>query len=344
MPREWHVHKEVSSTPLANITDASKTDPSVLNRHDGAAQPIPTKLSSTVLKDTFEFQMLRAKCEPAIFRGLDIGPCVDLWSNDYLLEHIGADRKVSIHDSPSPHMNFQTKNFSYTTWSFGELLTAADEGKHVYLRALSSERPADKPTQLTEDFASIAADFHLPPELEYAAKTAHSSPLRVSGPVTMWLHYDVMANVLCQVRGSKTLLLYPPSDVTHLSFPSGASSSTINPFTATVSDHPSLALTHPFEAHLEPGDVLFIPPLWLHTAKPTTGVSVAVNVFFRDEAMQASYAVGKDVYGNRDLAAYERGRRDIQRISKAFDDLPSQARQFYISRLADELKAMSVLQ
>jgi len=56
----------------------------------------------------------------------------------------------------------------------------------------------------------------------------------------------------------------------------------------------------------------------------------------------SAYAAGKDVYGNRDLAMYERGRRDVQRIGKSFEGLPEQVRAFYISRLAEELQAMSL--
>ena len=152
----------------------------------------------------------------------------------------------------------------------------------------------------------------------------------------MWLHYDVMANILCQVSGTKRLLLYPPSDAKHFKLAPGASSSSIDPFTTKLGSR-----VHAHEVKLSPGDVLYIPPLWLHTAEPTGGMSVAVNVFFGDEEMQAGYAAGKDVYGNRDLAAYERGRRDVQRVGKSFEGLPDEVREFYITRLAAELLTMA---
>jgi tRNA wybutosine-synthesizing protein 4 len=142
-----------------------------------------------------------------------------------------------------------------------------------------------------------------------------------------------MANVLCQVRGSKRVLLFPPSDVKHLGFEAGASSSSINVF-----ENQSIipANTHPHEVLLNPGDVLFLPPLWLHTASPTSGMSIAVNVFFRN--LTSGYAAGKDVYGNRDLQAYEKGRQDIARIIKSFDSLPADIRGFYLQRLAKEFQ------
>ena len=148
-----------------------------------------------------------------------------------------------------------------------------------------------------------------------------------------------MANVLCQVRGEKTIILYPPWDVSRLAFPAGASSSSINVFKSVSSDGSPIspAGTNPHKASLKPGDILFIPPLWPHTACPTDGMSVAVNVFFRNLAADC-YAPGRDVYGNRDLQAYEKGRKDIEKIARSFGRLPHDAGRFYLNRLADELK------
>lgn len=129
------------------------------------------------------------------------------------------------------------------------------------------------------------------------------------------------------------MLLFPPSDVVGMSFAPGSSSSSVDVFSCLNS--PTLRGTHPWEANLNEGEVLFLPPLWLHTATPTSNVSIAVNVFFRN--LDRGYSIGRDVYGNRDLAAYEKGRQEIARISKSFDTVPVDARQFYMLRLAEEL-------
>jgi len=65
-------------------------------------------------------------------------------------------------------------------------------------------------------------------------------------------------------------------------------------------------------------------------------MSVAVNCFFRSLENQ-KYAAGRDVYGNRDLAAYEKGRKDVASIVKAFEDLPPHVAGFYLQRLGMEL-------
>lgn len=142
-----------------------------------------------------------------------------------------------------------------------------------------------------------------------------------------------MANIYTQIRGSKRMVLFPPTDVNHLAFAPGASSSSLDVFSA-LEKH-QLTAAHPHDAVLSPGDVLFLPPMWFHTATPTTDMSVAVNYFFRD--LESGYSSGRDVYGNRDLAAYEKGRQDVARITKSFDRVPPEIRQFYMARLADEL-------
>lgn len=147
-----------------------------------------------------------------------------------------------------------------------------------------------------------------------------------------------MANVYCQIRGQKKLILYPPTDVQYLELPPGASSSTLDIFDhikdGKIAHVPYIS---PHEATLGPGDILFIPPLWLHAAPPPLdGVSIAVNVFFRN--LDKGYAAGRDVYANRDLQAYEKGRTDVEKIVRSFDGVPPDMASFYLLRLANEMK------
>lgn len=151
---------------------------------------------------------------------------------------------------------------------------------------------------------------------------------------------QVMANVYCQVGGTRRLLLFHPSDVNKLGFAPGASSSHLNAFDHEARSARPFCDTQSFEAHLQPGDVLFIPPLWPHTARPTGDLSIAVNVFFRD-LEDGCYATGKDVYANKDLQAYDYSRRELQKITKAFGKVPPQAANFYLQRLTAELGAMA---
>lgn len=234
-------------------------------------------------------------------------------------------------------MDFNSKNFEYVTDTFANIMAKIEAGGRLYLRSLSNAKPSEMPANIEDDFPSLAQDFDLPEEIALVKENLFSSILRVSGRVNMWLHYDVMANVYTQIRGSKRMVLFPPSDVGQLAFAPGASSSSLDVFSAL--ETPMLSQTNPHETHLQPGDILLLPPMWLHTATPTSDMSVAVNVFFRD--LDKGYSDGRDVYGNRDLAAYEKARHDAARIGKSFDKLPLEIRKFYLTRIADELKAMA---
>ena len=281
-------------------------------------------------------------------------------------------------------MNFQQRNFEYVTMPFGEFLSRVEDNHPLYMRAVSSSEPAVKPTNLAIDFPSIANDFKIPHELRDIQTSIHSSPLRISGPVRMWLHYDVMANILCQVRGTKRLRIFPPTAHAQLGFKPGSTTSNLNVFddneteqedgdaaTATtiakrtektekevkMNTKPNKQRNYQ-EAILRPGDILYIPPLWPHAVDAPNnynkknnnndknegggggGATVAVNVFFRTFE-QGRYAPGKDVYGNRDVQAYEQGRLGIARIARAFDGLPGEVKRFYVERLAGELFDMA---
>jgi tRNA wybutosine-synthesizing protein 4 len=159
------------------------------------------------IRTALEFDELAKKSQPIILDSLDIGDCTKLWSIEYLRAKIGPDRMVStfhvidcsvsqtlqvtVHEAKSQNMNFQNKNFVYAKKKFGDFLEQIEKGEHQYLRSISTEKPTETPANLGHDFPAIAGDFKLPAELVTVASNAHSSPLRMSGPVTMWLHYDV---------------------------------------------------------------------------------------------------------------------------------------------------------
>jgi tRNA wybutosine-synthesizing protein 4 len=104
---------------------------------------------------------------------------------------------VVVHQASAEHMDFVSKNFQYVIKPFGEFMEAVDAGKRLYLRSLSAEKPSELPADLNRDFPTIANDFQLPPELKLVGENIHSSALRISGPVNMWLHYDVGNSMPC---------------------------------------------------------------------------------------------------------------------------------------------------
>ncbi|KAJ6005850.1 LCM-domain-containing protein [Penicillium sp. IBT 35674x] len=330
----WAIVTPKKETPGNRVSQP----PMNKQRHVNKKANKPVQIPRVRVETAAQFQHIVANGKPVVIEGADIGPCTEIWTQEYLTSSVGNDRKVVVHEAQSERMNFQAKNFAYVTKGFGTFLNEVHAGGRQYLRSISAEQPSKLPANLATDFPTLQHDFRLPEYLSQVSDNVHSSPLRISGPVTMWLHYDVMANVLCQIRGERRLILFPPDDIQHLHIPPGASSSNVDIFQAVGLDTPaSIPGTSPQEAILQPRDILFIPPLWLHTAcSATSEVSIAVNVFFRN--LTKGYAAGRDVYGNRDLHAYEKSRQDLQRMTRAFDGVPPDMTRFYLRRLAQELQ------
>lgn len=156
----------------------------------------PVAIPSLTHISTVDFAAIVKASQPVILKGLDIGSCTTLWTKEYLIEKIGQDRKVVVHESKTANMNFATKNFAYTTKDFGTFMNeihsdAEDEQSRQYLRSISSDKPTEVATTLEEDFPEIASDLEIPDVLQVAKENVHSSPMRISGNVNMWLHYDV---------------------------------------------------------------------------------------------------------------------------------------------------------
>lgn len=335
--KQWH------TLSIQANTAASANQSSLTHKDERKVQPKKGKkvtkgpklrnVTEVQLQTPEDFAAIIATSKPAIITGLNIGPCTELWTLDYLESKLGSDRELIVHECSSDAMTFGTKNFTYEKRSVSTFFSSISNGAPSYLRAISSTQPNKLPTRLEDDFPAIATDFQIPELCRGIINddTYHSSPLRISGQVSLWLHYDVHPNILSQIRGTKTLTLYPPSDVSHLAYPPGASSSSL-PLSA-LTHNPKL---HPHVAALKPGDVLFIPPMWSHTATPNEGASVAVNVFWKGLGDE-TYAAGRDVYGNRDLKGYENGRRDVEKIVRAFKGVPADVSGFYLQRLAAEV-------
>ncbi|XP_065289797.1 tRNA wybutosine-synthesizing protein 5-like isoform X3 [Dermacentor albipictus] len=68
--------------------------------------------------------------EPAVLRGVPVGPCTLLWDKDYLCTR-GGKRDVKVHVSQDRHMDFISKNFLYRTLPFCELVQRASGSKNA---------------------------------------------------------------------------------------------------------------------------------------------------------------------------------------------------------------------
>jgi len=104
-----------------------------------------------------------------------------------------------------------------------------------------------------------------------------------SGNVTS-THYDMNDNFLVQVSGRKRLLLFSSTQFDALYPMPAGTPNTSNYASVDVTDpdlaaYPAFAKAQPFEAHLEPGDMLFIPVFWWHWVQ-TLEAGCSVNFWW----------------------------------------------------------------
>lgn len=103
-------------------------------------------------------------------------------------------------------------------------------------------------------------------------------------------HWDLPQNLAACVAGTRRFTLFPPSQVGNLY---------IGPLERTIAGQPSSlvdlaapdlarfpryaeAAEHALAAELEPGDVLYVPSLWLHAVEAPPGLGMLANFWWRD--------------------------------------------------------------
>jgi tRNA G37 N-methylase Trm5 len=306
---------------------------------------------------------------PALLTGLSCGAASALWSASHLAAHPDAAAPVAVHVSATPALEWHARNFEYVTMPLARLVALASRSdadvsdaaapsdappdahaadvpasppppQHYYLRAVGRD-PRREPACLAASFPGLASELSLPPCCLPAPPAApHSTVLRVASPgLCLWLHYDVLDNVLVQLVGTKSVLLFPPAAAGGLYL--NASSSAL-PTRALwhAEEAPALHAAFPryaaaraaaHEVTLAPGDALFIPALWAHAVR-CDDFSVAVNVFWPPPGGGAA-AGGRDVYGNADAPAGAAALAAADAAAAALRRLPGDAAQFYAARV-----------
>ncbi|XP_078621175.1 tRNA wybutosine-synthesizing protein 5-like isoform X1 [Branchiostoma floridae x Branchiostoma japonicum] len=278
---------------------------------------------------------------PAVLRGVDIGPCVNLWTADYLCQK-GGSRQVKIHVCPMAQMDFINKNFAYRTLPFDEFVTKAAEEKHkdffhsqdekYYLRSLGEDPRKDK-ADIRTQFPELADDIIFPEF--FAPSQFFSSVFRIGSPgVQLWTHYDIMDNLLIQVSGRKRVVLFSPRDATHL-YLTGDKSAVLDLENPDLERFPQFSQARPYTCTLQPGDILFLPALWFHNVV-SLDFGVAVNVFWRH--LDPGFYDNKDPYGNKDLLSGQRALQILDRALKTLDELPVEYRDFYGRRMVSKIQ------
>ena len=200
---------------------------------------------------------------------------------------------------PSTSMRF--KDFLSLVDKYGENATSSKEV--FYLEYLSLHQ------YLGNNFRELTP---LPGTIENVTELNHLvTNLWVGGmPTISPLHYDDYENLLCQIRGHKEVILFPPQQLPYLYYTSRPKGhlhyeypgifrrdpssidrrsnvvfgSGVNVDSPDKKIHP-LYFKHatPYRVLLNPGDVLYLPAYWHHEVQSipdNEGLNVAVNFWF----------------------------------------------------------------
>ncbi len=106
--------------------------------------------------------------------------------------------------------------------------------------------------------------------------------------LTVPVHHDHPYNLACVVAGRRRFTLFAPEQVGNLYIgplehtPSGAPISVVHPKAPDFERYPRYreALASAVIAELEPGDALYIPPLWFHQVEALAPVNLLVNYWW----------------------------------------------------------------
>lgn len=300
--------------------------------------------------DENKFKKIITSNAPAIIKSISFGDCMQIWDLTYLNQKL-SDSLIVIHESSQEDLNFIDKNFNYKTCTFQQFVDKLrEDNSYVYLRSTNSSPRAKKAAKIEEDFPSIAQDFKPAKFVPYRDNDDlyHSSVLRIASPrVQIWTHFDLYDNILCQVRGTKRVILFSPEDSKYLYVEGDKSKvNNFNNWEQCLAQFPLVSLAKPYRCILRPGDTLFIPALWWHNIKTvcdkdrTNDVcSIGFNIFWKDKDLkEKSFYGDNDVYGNKNLKPFDAALANLRRAVEFIDKLPKKYSSFYRLMLLNKMK------
>ena len=128
---QWHWERGVSAPSSGASRGQAQVQAGAASlAHAGPHVPARERQRVRVVEgctaEHFKREVVRT-CEPAVLRGLPLGPCLDLWTPEHMMRS-GGSKEVSVHVSPHDRMDFITKNFKYHTLAFDELVRRAAYG------------------------------------------------------------------------------------------------------------------------------------------------------------------------------------------------------------------------
>lgn len=150
---------------------------------------------------------------------------------------------------------------------------------------------------ISDCMPSFCNDHHLPLPLPEVAPR-----IWIGNQVTTPTHFDSQYNMACVVCGRRRFTLFPPDQLSNLYIGPPDFAPTGAPISLARVDQPDdprfprlrRALAAAQVAELEPGDALFIPPLWWHNVESLKQLNALVNYWWSAVTVEG-YGVGHEL-------------------------------------------------
>jgi lysine-specific demethylase 8 len=234
---------------------------------------------------------------PVIVEGALAGwPALARWSPGYLGDLVGDVAIRFKRSATGAHPNFAAPTLA-------EMFATGESSLRAFLTAIAGDASGERLFTGDEKFlirrrgGVTTVDPELAPLCDDVEVPAAVPPDRLytvwpwfSGAgVRTWLHYDNNGchNLNAQITGAKDCLLFDPDQLDRLAlFPPGGPNPAVN--CSQIDIHapdlarfPALAGARALAAHLEPGDLLFIPAWWLHAFRHTGAFNSNINFWWK---------------------------------------------------------------
>jgi peptidyl-lysine (3S)-dioxygenase / protease len=197
------------------------------------------------------------------------------WTPEILKERFG-DRILPA----DGNQLFQNNKISHSL-RFGDILDSIISGSLEYRVRVATQNLLKTVPELAED---LEREDYFQDWFPGAGKQVSTFWISPPNNTTVMHHDTYIENLNAQIHGRKTFVMIPPSDTRRV-YPHFMSESPINPWQVDTGKFPAFADASVQEGTLEPGDVLYIPQFWWHTAK---ALEPTINVTFAKKATRSS--------------------------------------------------------
>jgi len=199
------------------------------------------------------------------------------WSRESLTAKL-ANEPLTIEVYPKGMPQYQRTILSCHTeqMNFSSYLDASEKHPGQYYMAINPEK-----------FEGLSGDL-LPPPLVPRNRFPRSLLFVGHTSLSSGHYHDGEESFLIQLAGTKTVTLYPPSDLKHLKLHPWYSIRRYHGLSQLEFDTPEankqLRKTQPLEAVVGPNDILFIPRDWLHVVR-SNNFAISWTVFWREQCL-----------------------------------------------------------